>query len=58
MEHLDVVNIFSVQAEGGRKMRDEAGKGVEVIGEVHVPKTLICCELFPMAKREPLRHFQ
>lgn len=32
MEHSDGVNIFSVQVDGGREMRDEAGKGVEMIG--------------------------
>lgn len=32
-------------------MGDEAGKGIDVEGEVQMPNSLICYEMFPIAKR-------
>lgn len=53
IEHLRIVNMsvyFLAQVVGGRTMGDEVKKAVEVIGDIEVPISLICCEMFPVAE--------
>lgn len=48
--YCEYVCTFSAQAECGRAMGNEAGKEMEVVGEVQMPNSLICYEMFSVAK--------
>lgn len=48
--YCEYVCTFLAQAECGRAIGNEAGKEIEVVGEIQMPNSLICYEMFPVAK--------
>lgn len=60
MEHLGYCEYISTilpEAEGGRAMEDKTGKGVKMMGEVQIPKSLICYEIFYGKEGKPFEEF-
>ena len=48
--YCEYVCTFLAQAECRRAMGDEARKGTDVVGEVQMPNSFICYEMYPVAK--------